>query len=127
MRLPITLTADQKAMLTRAADAAGLPLSLWMRATCIAAARNSGIPDPDRLRAKAEHAAGVAARRAKREARKGAAAAEDAAWAELARCQEAESIARTGGDPDAIAAAEAARRAADAAAVAAQAAREALE
>lgn len=127
MRIVITTNADQKALLTRAAAAAGLPLSLWIRATSIAAARGLGVPDPERARKKAAHDEAVAARREAREARKAAMVTEDAAWAELARCQEAVSVALTGGDADTIAAAEAARGVADAAAVAAQQHRESFE
>ncbi len=124
MRIVVTINADQKALLTRAATAAGLPLSLWLRATGIAAARGLGVLDPARERQKAEQAAGVTARREARKARRAARAAEDEAWAALAVAQDAESLALASGEG--YEAARAARIAAQAVAEKLQAEREAL-
>jgi len=92
MRVVITVSQDQKKALSVAADRAGLPLSLWIRAVAIERARGLGaLPiDPEKAAARAAHAAGVEERRNAREARRAKEAAvseaeriEDAAWAQL--------------------------------------------
>lgn len=80
-----------------------------------------------RREARRSHAAEVAVRRERRQARKRAIAVSEAAWEELKRCQDAELEIKSSGDEKAIEAARIARVAADAIAVEKQAARDALE
>lgn len=123
----IVVSPEQLKILRQASSAAGQGLGPWLRGLGLAAARTVGIRpvDPEKQAAKAAHAAGVAARRDRRNALRAARVAEDLAWTELARCQDLERAALASGEG--YEEARAARVAADSAAVAARDAREALE
>lgn len=120
-KIVITVKPEHHEILARAADHMGQTISSWSRGVLLDAARGGVKAD------KAAHEAGVAERREKRQERKRVAAIEDQAWAELAKCQEALSLAYSSKDPEAIERAERARVAADSVALEWQRKREALE
>ena len=134
------MTGEQIDIFQAAAKKAGLPVSSWIRSIAISAARNLGVnPGRDtdgsaayelklaKLKAKEEHAAGVAERRAKREERKRIAAIAGAAWADLDKCKAARDEAMAGPDAHAIMETERLWKMADERAVQAQAVKDAFE
>lgn len=138
--IQVLLTLEQQRTLKHAALSAGYGLGPWLRGLGMAAARSMGINPiraarqeqlenaaEQRREARIAHAAEVAARRERRQARKRAIAVSEAAWEELKRCQDAELEIKSSGDEKAIEAARIARVAADAVAVEKQAERDALE